>query len=172
MGSMSASDAAPLPRLGEVFFDVRGSSRTMRLSWYADTGLPVFTICQAGMSPGPFRLAIEDLPRRAETRQAGPGGQSPGRGPAPPTQAFGDARRDATVQGRGLEPLPGEELPDYQPAVPGYGPGPADPLNHAGSPGYDDALYPGGRPGASYPGGPPRASYPRPPPRRSLPGPP
>ena len=41
MGSMSASDAAPLPRLGEVFFDVRGSSRSMRLSWYADTAGPV-----------------------------------------------------------------------------------------------------------------------------------
>ncbi len=36
---MSASDAAPLPRLGEVFFDVRGNSRSMRLSWYADTGI-------------------------------------------------------------------------------------------------------------------------------------
>jgi hypothetical protein len=34
MGSMSASDAAPLPRLGEVYFDVRGESRSMRLSWY------------------------------------------------------------------------------------------------------------------------------------------
>ena len=38
MASMSASDAAPLPRLGEVFFDVRGSSRSMRLSWYAEFG--------------------------------------------------------------------------------------------------------------------------------------
>ena len=37
MGTMSASDAAPLPRLGEVFFDVRGSSRSMRLSWDAGT---------------------------------------------------------------------------------------------------------------------------------------
>ena len=38
---MSASDAAPLPRLGEIFFDVRGSSRSMRLSWYSDTGVAV-----------------------------------------------------------------------------------------------------------------------------------
>jgi len=171
MGSMSASDAAPLPRLGEVFFDVRGSSRSMRLSWYADTGVAVFSIWQGGMCTGTFRLAIDDLPRMVETLQRGPGGQSPGRDPAPPTQAFGDARMDATVQGRGLEPLPGEELPDYQPAVPGYGPGPADPLNHAGPPGYDDALYPGGRPGASYPGGRPGASYPGPRPGASYPGP-
>src|SRR5258708_1555219 len=152
MGSMSASDAAPLPRLGEVFFDVRGSSRSMRLSWYADTGVAVFSIWQGGMCTGTFRLAIDDLPRMVETLQRGPGGQSPGRDPAPPTQAFGDARMGATVQGPGLEPLPGEELPDYQPALPGYGPGPTDPLDPAGPPGYADALYPGPRPETSYPG--------------------
>ena len=40
---MSASDAAPLPRLGEIaFFDVRGSSRTIRLNWYSNTGAAVF----------------------------------------------------------------------------------------------------------------------------------
>ena len=56
MGTMSASDAAPLPRLGEVFFDVRGSSRSMRLSWYADTGVSVFSIWQGGTCTGTFRL--------------------------------------------------------------------------------------------------------------------
>jgi len=63
MGSMSASDAAPLPRLGEVFFDVRGSSRSMRLSWYSDTGVAVFSIWQGGTCTGTFRLPIEELPR-------------------------------------------------------------------------------------------------------------
>ena len=58
MGTMSASDAAPLPRLGEVFFDVRGSSRSMRLSWYADTGVSVFSIWQGGTCTGTFRLAL------------------------------------------------------------------------------------------------------------------
>jgi hypothetical protein len=53
MGTMSASDAAPLPRLGEVFFDVRGSSRSMRLSWYSDTGVSVFSIWQGGPAPAP-----------------------------------------------------------------------------------------------------------------------
>lgn len=69
---MSASDAAPLPRLGEVFFDVRGSSRTMRLSWYADTGVAVFSIWQGGMCTGTFRLPIDDLPRMIEVLQRGP----------------------------------------------------------------------------------------------------
>ena len=74
MGSMSASDAAPLPRLGEVFFDVRGSSRSMRLSWYADTGVAVFSIWQGGTCTGTFRLPIADLPRMVEALQRGPRG--------------------------------------------------------------------------------------------------
>jgi hypothetical protein len=74
---MSASDAAPLPRLGEVFFDVRGSSRSMRLSWYADTGVAVFSIWQGGMCTGTFRLPIGDLPRMVEVLQAGPHGRDP-----------------------------------------------------------------------------------------------
>src|ERR1700726_210607 len=74
MGSMSASDAAPLPRLGEVFFDVRGSSRSMRLSWYSDTGVAAFSIWQGGTCTGTSRLPIEDLPRMTEALQRGPRG--------------------------------------------------------------------------------------------------
>jgi hypothetical protein len=74
---MSASDAAPLPRLGEVFFDVRGNSRSMRLSWYADTGVAVFSIWQGGVCTGTFRLPIGDLPRMIEILQRGPHGHYP-----------------------------------------------------------------------------------------------
>src|ERR1700684_3154290 len=63
----STSDAAPLPRLGEVFFDVRGSSRSMRLSWYADTGIAVFSIWQGGTCTGTFRLPLDDLSRLVES---------------------------------------------------------------------------------------------------------
>src|SRR5438067_5028696 len=75
MGSMSASDAAPLPRLGEVYFDVRGESRSMRLSWYADTGVAVFSIWQGGTCTGTFRLPIADLPRMVDSLQRGPHGR-------------------------------------------------------------------------------------------------
>ncbi len=76
MGSMAASDAAPLPRLGEVFFDVRGSSRSMRLSWYADTGIAVFSIWQGGTCTGTFRLPMDDLSRLMDSLRRGmPGGQ-------------------------------------------------------------------------------------------------
>src|SRR6266404_4408489 len=74
MGSMSASDAAPLPRLGEVFFDVRGSSRSMRLSWYADTGIAVFSIWQGGTCTGTFRLPMDDLSRMMESLRRGMNG--------------------------------------------------------------------------------------------------
>src|SRR3984957_6187343 len=67
MASMSASDAAPLPRLGEVFFDVRGSSRSMRLSWYANTGIAVFSIWQGGTCTGTFRLPLDDLSRLVDS---------------------------------------------------------------------------------------------------------
>ena len=80
MGSMSASDAAPLPRLGEVFFDVRGNSRSMRLSWYADTGVAVFSIWQGGTCTGTFRLPMDDLARMIESLRRGPQGQRAGAG--------------------------------------------------------------------------------------------
>ena len=83
MGSMSASDAAPLPRLGEVFFDVRGDSRSMRLSWYADTGVAVFSIWQGGTCTGTFRLPRDDLARMIEALRRGPQGQRAGRREAP-----------------------------------------------------------------------------------------
>ena len=76
MGCMPASDVAPLPRLGEVFFDVRGNSRTMRLSWYADTGVAVFSIWQGGTCTGTFRVPIADLPRLVDALQRGPCGRS------------------------------------------------------------------------------------------------
>jgi len=74
---MSASDAAPLPRLGEIFFDVRGSSRSMRLSWYSNTGIAVFSIWQGGTCTGTFRLPMDDLTRLVDSLRRGvPGGQA------------------------------------------------------------------------------------------------
>ncbi len=106
MGSMSASDAAPLPRLGEVYFDVRGESRSMRLSWYADTGVAVFSIWQGGTCTGTFRLPIADLPRMIDTLQRGPHGDArepgaPQDGPQGATELQpGRASRAARVRPR------------------------------------------------------------------------
>src|SRR6202161_531653 len=78
MGSMSASDGAPLPRLGEVFFDVRGGSRSMRLSWYSDSGVAVFSIWQGGTCTGTFRLPADDLGRLVDSLQRGASGEGNG----------------------------------------------------------------------------------------------
>jgi hypothetical protein len=88
--------ASPLPRKGEVFFDVRGSSRCMRLSWYADTGVAVFSIWQGGMCTGTFRLPIGELPRMIETLRRGPAGQDLGR---PPGRGRIPARQDGDEAG-------------------------------------------------------------------------
>src|SRR5215469_16403992 len=124
MGSMSASDAAPLPRLGEVFFDVRGSTRSMRLSWYADTGIAVFSIWQGGTCTGTFRLPMDDLPRLMDSLNrgvpAGPAG--PENGPAialasqRPMLAIGPAPAEPFTGA--MTELSGEQA-GYQ--VPGYG---------------------------------------------------
>jgi hypothetical protein len=125
MGNMSASDAAPLPRLGEVFFDVRGNSRSMRLSWYADTGVAVLSIWQGGMCTGTFRLAIADLPRMVETLQRGPGGRQVGREPPGLGHGFvSEAPLEATGHVHAMEPLPGGAWPEYGPAAQtGFPPG-------------------------------------------------
>ena len=110
MGSMSASDAAPLPRLGEVFFDVRGSSRSMRLSWYSDTGVAVFSIWQGGTCTGTFRLPIDDLPRMVEALQRGPRGAAL---PADSRDLAGAGPRRA-LTGAATGPMPAlASFPDY-----------------------------------------------------------
>jgi hypothetical protein len=69
---MSEPDAVPLPREGAVFFDVRGEARSMRLSWYADSAVAVFSIWQGNRCTGTFRLPFADLARMVETLQSGP----------------------------------------------------------------------------------------------------
>jgi hypothetical protein len=113
MGGMSASDAAPLPRLGEVFFDVRGDSRSMRLSWYADTGVAVLSIWQGGMCTGTFRLAIADLPRMVETLQRGPRGPRQEWDPEAPGEVFAQVPRVARGAGQAMEPPPDQRRPEY-----------------------------------------------------------
>src|SRR5213593_4365289 len=107
MGCMSASDAAPLPRLGEVFFDVRGSSRSMRLSWYADTGVSVFSIWQGGTCTGTFRLPMEELPRLIDALQRGVYGADQSAGPM---GSAGPLGRDPRGTG-GFAQIPGAGAP-------------------------------------------------------------
>src|ERR1700729_25999 len=110
MGSMSASDAAPLPRLGEVFFDVRGKSRSMRLSWYPDTRVAVLSIWQGGMCTGTFRLAIAGLPSMVQPLQRGPGGLRPEWDAETPDSGPAAEPGPSPKRRRAMPPLPREDL--------------------------------------------------------------
>ena len=152
MGSMSASDAAPLPRLGEVFFDVRGSSRSMRLSWYANTGIAVFSIWQGGTCTGTFRLPLDELSRLVESLSRGladgpvpAAGDQGATGPialggqrtrlaigAAPIEAFTGAINVLTDEQAAAYGVPGRPSPDpprTAAAIPP--PGPASPMASA-----------------------------------------
>ena len=144
MAIMSASDAAPLPRLGEVFFDVRGSSRSMRLSWYADTGIAVFSIWQGGTCTGTFRLPMDDLPRLMDSLRRGlpddpgVGGQQAGGGQdARDPIVLGGQRPRLAIGAAHAEPFTGAMtmLPDDHAA--GYG----GPDSAYGVPAYGAAGY-------------------------------
>jgi hypothetical protein len=61
------SDANPLPRVGEVFFDDRGEDRALRLSWHPDAEVMVLSLWNSGVCSGTFRLAAGDVPAMLET---------------------------------------------------------------------------------------------------------
>jgi hypothetical protein len=111
---MSEPDAVPLPREGEVFFDVRGEARSMRLSWYADSKVAVFSIWQGNRCTGTFRLPFADLERMIQTLQAGPHSQAE----ASPSQV-----RTGSYQGQGYSGSGVGYTGDYGPG-PAYGPSP------------------------------------------------
>src|SRR6266536_2414452 len=173
MGSMSTSNAAPLPRLGEVFFDVRSASRTLRISWYADTGVAVLSIWQGGTCTGSFRLPMGDLPRMIETLQRGPEGwDSPDQGSPLPAAAPGRASRDPYSDGSGslhyLNGPPPVDAPDYpeNPDAQGYRGDPA-PARYRDQPTADrypdsptSAMYPDRPVPRGYPDQPSQARYP------------
>jgi hypothetical protein len=153
---MSEPDAVPLPREGQVFFDVRGESRSMRLSWYADSAVAVFSIWQGNRCTGTFRLPFGDLARMVHTLQSGPhpgaaGYGGPGHYQAGHNQAAAGPAEDPDYRyqpvgyqgeyaGAGYEG-PGYETPGYAGYDgPGYdGPG-YDGPGYDG-PGYEDAGY-------------------------------
>src|SRR5216684_4206227 len=120
---MSEPEAVPLPREGEVFFDVRGEARTMRLSWYADSSVAVFSIWQANRCTGTFRLPLVDLVRMVETLQSGP----PSRTADAVSRHSADPSFTSAVPDRGYDYGYGEAT-SYLPAAtyghqPGYEPG-------------------------------------------------
>jgi len=158
---MSTTEPAPLPRLGEVFFDVRSTARSLRISWYSDTGVAVLSIWQGGTCTGSFRLPMGDVPRLIAALQAGPsaahsrgslhypgGAATPpyaGQAPAPAADPYGSG------------PYPASPATGYPPAAAAGYPAASE---AAGYPG-DGSGYPaGGYPAAGYPAAAPAAAVP------------
>ncbi|HEX9032390.1 MAG TPA: hypothetical protein VF834_11135, partial [Streptosporangiaceae bacterium] len=149
---MSEPDAVPLPREGEVFFDVRGDARTMRLSWYADSAVAVFSIWQGNRCTGTFRLPFGDLARMVQVLQSGPrpsGADQDVSSRSGAAYDVGGRVPDAGYGQSGGEFEPGYETAGYETAgyrAPGYR-----------APGYDGPGYDGpgyGGPGYGGPGHP------------------
>jgi hypothetical protein len=108
----------------------------MRLSWYADTGVAVFSIWQGGMCTGTFRLPIGDLPRMIDILDRGPARSGPGAEHdwAGPESAYPSPRDNPTGSVLG----PDSRYPERR--RPGYG---RDDLAETAAASYDAGDAPG-----------------------------
>jgi hypothetical protein len=59
-----------LPQGGDVFSDVRGDDRMMRVTPHPDAGVVVVSLWAGKVCRASFRLPEEDVPRLVETLQA------------------------------------------------------------------------------------------------------
>jgi hypothetical protein len=55
-------EVRPLPRAGEVFVDIRGEERTMRITHHDDLGVVVISLWVSGLCRASFRLSLDDAP--------------------------------------------------------------------------------------------------------------
>jgi len=154
---MPTSDPAPLPRLGEVFFDLRSTSRSLRISWYADTGVAVLSIWQGGTCTGSFRLPMSDLPRMIDALQRGPDGHpASAREYRPRAAEAYPPRDDERERPRAAVPAGYHQYPP--------GPGSLRYLHGPADAAYPDSLaaaaYPDSLAAAAYPDSPAAAAYP------------
>jgi hypothetical protein len=69
-------EVLPMPAVGDVFTDVRGDDRTMRVSFHQDRGVVVVSLWAGTVCRGSFRLATDDVARLVEVLSviATPGG--------------------------------------------------------------------------------------------------
>jgi hypothetical protein len=56
-----------MPRFGDVFADVRGGNRTMRVSFHGDQGAIVVSLWAGAVCRGSFRMAVDDVSRLMST---------------------------------------------------------------------------------------------------------
>src|SRR6266516_3977013 len=56
-------EVLPIPSPGDVFVDVRGEDRTMRVSYHHDRGIVVVSLWAGATCRGSFRLAAQEVDR-------------------------------------------------------------------------------------------------------------
>ena len=65
------SAARPLPELGSIFLDTRGSDRALRVCWHSEADLVVLSLWRDNVCAASFRLAVEEVPELIEMLRAG-----------------------------------------------------------------------------------------------------
>jgi len=60
-------EVLPIPSLGDVFDDVRGDDRALRVSFHADRGVVVVSLWAGPVCRGSFRMAAADIERLQAT---------------------------------------------------------------------------------------------------------
>jgi hypothetical protein len=58
-------EVLPMPTVGDVFLDVRGDDRTMRVSYHQDREVIIVSLWAGAACRGSFRLAADDAGRLA-----------------------------------------------------------------------------------------------------------
>ncbi|TDC41846.1 hypothetical protein [Micromonospora sp. KC213] len=82
-------EVLPMPGVGDLFTDLRGDDRMMRVSYHPERSAVVLSLWRGAVCRGSFRLAVEEAGRlRAlleaiEARAAPPAGAAVGREAAP-----------------------------------------------------------------------------------------
>ena len=56
------SAARPLPALGSIFLDTRGSDRALRVSWHSEADLVVLSLWRDNVCAASFRMSVDELP--------------------------------------------------------------------------------------------------------------
>jgi hypothetical protein len=65
------SAARPLPELGSIFLDARGSDRALRISWHAEADLVVLSLWRDNVCAASFRLSVDEVPELIAMLRAG-----------------------------------------------------------------------------------------------------
>ncbi|WP_446215090.1 hypothetical protein [Micromonospora sp. IBHARD004] len=81
-------EVRPMPSFGDLFTDLRGEDRTMRVSYHPDRGAVVVSLWSGTLCRGSFRMPVDDVRRLTtlltgiEASVAGPSVAPAGDGPA------------------------------------------------------------------------------------------